>query len=97
MGLLTDVSLQPIFIMGDHRSGTTLLYQLLDTCDCFNVVRAYHLIGYDSVLANYVNGQQQVALQRLDEQFRNIGAKDRIFDGVEVSPLLPEEYGFGAG
>ena len=41
---LTQTDLQPIFILGDHRSGTTLLYQTLASTHCFNVVKAYHVI-----------------------------------------------------
>lgn len=94
VALLDQTTFQPIFIMGDHRSGTTLLYRLLDATDCFNVVRAYHIIRYDEVLANYLDGKQEAAKQRLGDFFQSAGVTDRMIDGVQVTPDLPEEYGF---
>jgi hypothetical protein len=35
--LLENVNFSPIFIMGDHRSGTTLLHQTLVGTECFNL------------------------------------------------------------
>lgn len=95
--LLDDISFQPVFILGDHRSGTTLLYQLLDSTGCFNVVRAYHLINYEQILANHLNQQEQKAGQRLQTLFDAFGLTDRLLDGVQISPHLPEEYGFHLG
>ncbi|NJN24394.1 MAG: sulfotransferase [Acaryochloridaceae cyanobacterium RL_2_7] len=40
--LLPHVKVEPIFIMGDHRSGTTLLYQLLAMSEAVHYVMAYH-------------------------------------------------------
>ena len=97
LGLLKEVSFQPIFIMGDHRSGTTLLYQLLDATQRFNVVRAYHIIKYDEVLTNYLDQQEESAKKQLGELFNEIGVTDRLLDGVRVTPDLPEEYGFLLG
>ena len=39
MELLSKVKFSPIFIMGDHRSGTTLLYKILAATECFNFVK----------------------------------------------------------
>ena len=92
--LLQDINFLPIFILGDHRSGTTLLYKLLTATQCFNFVTAYHVIRYDEILFNYVNRRENDARQALDELFRSLGLRDRIIDGVAVTPDLPEEYGF---
>lgn len=97
LGLLSGVSFQPIFIMGDHRTGTTLLYQLLDATQCFNVVRAYHIVRYEAVLSNYLDGREESARQRLGEVFKEMGVTDRMLDGVKATPDLPEEYGFLLG
>ena len=91
---LKDVKIQPIFILGDHRSGTTLLYQTLASTQCFNVVKAYHIIKYDEILHNYHNNIEQKKLQELQDEFERLGICDREFDRVPVSPNLPEEYGF---
>jgi len=92
--LLRDVHFLPIFILGDHRSGTTLLYKLLTATEYFNFVSAYHIIKYDEILYNHVNRREDEAKQALDELFKSLGLKDRIIDGVAVTPDLPEEYSF---
>lgn len=91
---LQDVAFQPVFIMGDHRSGTTLLYQLLNATGYFNVVTAYSIIRYDALLANHLTGKTEQAQQQLAQEFKALGLHDRLIDGVAVSPDLPEEYGF---
>lgn len=55
LNLLENINFRPIFIMGDHRSGTTLLHKTLVATECFNFVRAYHVIKYDELLSNHVN------------------------------------------
>lgn len=92
--LIQDIDFQPIFIMGDHRSGTTLLYRLLDATHCFNVVRAYHILRYDEILAHHIHQTEDAAKQQLAQNFREAGVLDRMIDGVPVTPDLPEEYGF---
>lgn len=91
---LTDVKFQPIFILGDHRSGTTLLYQTLAASGCFNVLKAYHIIKYEEILYNYINQIETQKLQELQDTFIHLGIVDRVFDKIRVSPELPEEYGF---
>ncbi len=94
LGLLDDVPFQPVFIMGDHRSGTSLLYILLEASGCFNVVHAYHVIRYREILANRLTGQEDTGRGAVTEWLRAAGQSNRIIDGVEVSAELPEEYGF---
>ncbi len=91
---LPAVEFEPVFIMGDHRSGTTLLYQLLDRSRRFNTVTAYHIICYDELLANHEFGCAAEARAALARRFDALGLTDRRIDGVQVTPDLPEEYGF---
>lgn len=91
---LPDVDFQPIFILGDHRSGTTLLYKTLASARCFNVIKAYHIIKYDEILHNHEHHVEQEKLQELQAEFDRLGISDRKIDAVQVSPELPEEYGF---
>ncbi len=91
---LTDVKFQPIFILGDHRSGTTLLYQALASSGCFNVVKAYHIIKYEEILHNHIKQIEAQKLQELQNTFDQLGISDRVFDTIQVSAELPEEYGF---
>jgi hypothetical protein len=94
LNLLQKVDFSPIFIMGDHRSGTTLLYKTLVATEAFNFVKAYHVIKYDEILFNYVNQTENQARQELEELLNSLEMKDRVIDNVEVTPNLPEEYGF---
>ena len=94
LDLLPKVDFSPIFIMGDHRSGTTLLYKTLVATGCFNFVRAYHIIKYDEILSNHINQTENRAIQELEELFKSLGISDRTIDQVMVTPNLPEEYGF---
>ena len=91
---LAEVGFDPVFVMGDHRSGTTLLCQLLYGSGCFNAVTAYHLICYDELLHNYYKRNEFNAKKSLKKYFAATGLNDRLIDGVQVSPDLPEEYGF---
>ena len=97
LGRLGDVRFRPVFIMGSARSGTSILYRLLTLTERLNYVSAYHLIQYDEVLANHLAGTTEAAKKRLAERFRELGIAGTRFDGVEVSPDFPEEYGFHLG
>lgn len=94
LDLLSKVDFSPIFIMGDHRSGTTLLYKTLVATGCFNFVKAYHIIKYDEILSNHINQTENLAIQELEELFKSLGISDRTIDKVMATPDLPEEYGF---
>ncbi len=91
---LSKIDFSPVFIMGDHRSGTTLLYKTLVGTGCFNFVRAYHIIKYDEILSNHINQTEDRAIQELEELFKSLGISDRTIDTVMATPNLPEEYGF---
>ncbi|MBU7581537.1 MAG: sulfotransferase [Nostoc sp. TH1S01] len=92
--LLEKVDLCPIFIMADHRSGTTLLYKTLVATECFNFIKSFHIVKYDELLFNYINGTEDKARQEIEDIFKSLGMKDRVIDHVAVTPDLPEEYGF---
>ena len=90
--LLNKVDFTPIFIMGEHRSGTTLLYKILVETECFNFVKAYHIIKYKKILSNHVNDIENQAYQELDDQLKSLGINDRVIDKLKVTPDFPEEY-----
>jgi len=92
--VIKDVGFTPFFILGDHRSGTTLLYKLLSQTKCFNIVTAYHVIKYQEILANHLEGNTESARGELAASFAELGIKDRVIDGMAVTPDFPEEYGF---
>ncbi len=92
--LLKGVTFRPVFIIGDHRSGTTLLYKILAETGSFSVLTAYHVVHYNEILANYSAGREQQSKEALAARFSALGLSNRIIDSVPVSPDAPEEYGF---
>jgi hypothetical protein len=82
------------FILGNHRSGTTWLYQLMAATGAFSVLTAHHVIAWPQWQAwargdGAVPDRAEMALR-----FERSGARVRIDDGVPLSPDLPEEYGY---
>jgi hypothetical protein len=88
------VDFDPVFIIGDHRSGTTVLYQALARTRAFSVVTAYHVIRDRDIVPNYMARREDEARRELAEELARRGLTDRVIDGVMVTPDLPEEYGF---
>ena len=94
IGMLDGVDFDPIFIMGDHRTGTTVLYEVLGATQCFNVVTAHHIIDFGELLHQYVNKTTDDRKAQLSALFKDKGLRDRGLDGVQATPDTPEEYGF---
>lgn len=97
LALLKDVTFQPVFIIGDHRSGTTLLHRLLASTGCFNYVSAYHVIKYDQVLSDKLAGRTEQGMQEVRDEFTRLGLKNRDIDETPAVPEAPIEYGFILG
>lgn len=94
---LEQVVFHPVFILGVHRSGTSILYQLLACTGCFNLVTAYHIISYDSLLFNFMNGREEKEKLQLTHQLNCNGVTDRGIDTLNISADFAEEYGFLLG
>ncbi len=94
LDLIKNTTFRPVFIVGDHRSGTTLLHRLLADTGCFNYVSAYHVIRYDEVLTDFVGGRTGAANQEIMAEFQRQGLKDRGIDATPAVPEAPIEYGF---
>ena len=94
MEALKDVSYDPVFLMGFHRSGTTLLYQLLNGTSAFSSLTCYHILTYDELLANFIEGTQEEAKRRLDQLLVAKQVADRKIDGLRVHADFTEEYCF---
>jgi len=85
---------RPVFIMGHHRSGTTILYQLLAQTALFNVTTAYHVLNRHRLLALHAAGEEPQAREELRRQFEARGLRDREFDSIKITPDIPEEYAY---
>jgi len=82
----------PVLILGLHRSGTTLLYQLLEATGYFNILTARHVGFFDDLVRPH---RDRAAFERrVVERFALLGRADRRIDSVSVGPDTPEEYGF---
>jgi hypothetical protein len=91
---LQQVEFQPVFILGVHRSGTSILYKMLSATESFNPVTTYHLINYHALLANHHHKTEKQARQNLTESFKAHGVQDRKIDSLKVTAEFAEEYGF---
>lgn len=78
--------------MGLHRSGTTLLYELLGKTRSFNIITAYHAIHYDELAADYFEGTALRTRQDLNDWFTAQHMETRLFDNVKLNADMPEEY-----
>lgn len=94
---LEDIKFQPVFILGLHRSGTSILYKMLAATDGFNPITAYHIIEYDKLIDNHINQREEVAKRELTESFKEQGLDDRAIDQLKINADFAEEYGFLLG
>lgn len=91
---LGDQAYRPIFVLGDHRSGTTILYRLLAMSGAFNYLTLYHTLDYDELLSNHIDGREDAAKAALVAKLESLGIKDRVIDNMEVGPDYQDEYCF---
>lgn len=89
-----NISFEPIFIIGDHRSGTTLLYKLLTMSGKINYISSYDVIKYDEILSNYFSKKDEEAKNKINDYLLSKGIVNRGLDSLEANANLPEEYGF---
>ena len=93
---LTQITFEPIFILGLHRSGTSILYKLLAQTNRYNIITAYHLIAYHTLLSNHITKKETRSKQTLTEQM-HLQSADRGIDRLKLDADFPEEYGFRLG
>ena len=60
---------QLVFIMGCHRSGTSMLYHLLAYTGQLDYISAYDIIKYDELLYNRITGREDVVKADLRASF----------------------------
>jgi hypothetical protein len=91
---IKNIDFTPVFILGLHRSGTSILYKMLTETDHFHPVTAYHLIKYDQLLDDFENKKQEEEKQHVTDSFRRKGLDDRGIDKLKITADFAEEYGF---
>src|SRR5262245_28378990 len=81
-----------VFIMGCHRSGTSMLYHLLAYTGQLDYVSAYDIIKYDELLHNRITGREAQVKADLQSVLKQEAT--RGLDDLPVGTDLPEEYRF---
>ena len=89
---LQNITFTPIFILGLHRSGTSILYKILAETQHFNITTAYHILNYDELITNHLNHQETQAKQQLNNYFKSQGISDRKIDKIKVTADYAHEY-----
>jgi hypothetical protein len=87
-----DASKAPVFILGMHRSGTTVLYEMLAALGYWNTLWAWHIASYDEIRSG--NVEQSVSQARFVQRLADAGMETRGVDSVKASPQTKEEYCF---
>ena len=91
---LDNVPVNPIFIMGLHRSGTTFLYDSISRCFPVANLTLYDIFYYHRLLKNHAEGKDANDRTHLNRVFRSLGITDRRLDSVWVEDSTVEEYGW---
>ena len=94
---INNIDYNPVFILGLHRSGTSILYKMLVSTGQFNSVTAYHLIKYEELLSNHINKKEEIVKNQLTNYFIKRGQSDRGIDKLKITADFAEEYGFLLG
>ena len=89
---MSDLGFEPVFVVGPHRSGTTILYKVLAATGLFNVTTAYHVLNSARLREINESGGEAQARADLERRFDSLGLRNRQFDAMPISPDLPEEY-----
>jgi Sulfotransferase family len=82
----------PVFILGMHRSGTTLLYEMMACLEQWNTLWAWHVACYDEIREGKT--EQGLSLSRFSEHLRKAGIETRGVDAIKAGPETKEEYCF---
>ncbi|MEM0466314.1 MAG: sulfotransferase [Candidatus Thermoplasmatota archaeon] len=90
--LIEGISFQPIFILGLHRSGTSILYKMLAETGCFNTVSTYHILRFDELLSDKITHRQEAERLKLQQLFQDLGITTRKIDHLQITPDFAQEY-----
>ena len=96
--LLDRVTIDPVFVMGLHRSGTTVLSLCMLATACFNTTTMYNMLYRRCLLHLHLHPQEGAARRKeLADYFESRNLVTRTYDGIGVGPDAPEEYGEALG
>lgn len=91
---LEDIYFTPIFILGQARSGTSLIYNMLSLTKSFNYLTPYHIIFYDQIIHNHINKREDFVKNQFENYLKKHNIIDRVIDKIRINADLAEEYQF---
>jgi hypothetical protein len=94
---ISDISYKPVFILGLHRSGTSILYKMLHSTDYFNGLTAYDVVYYNRLLYNKKHGLEEEFKQRFNNLIKKTGQQNRDIDKIKMNADFAIEYSFLLG
>ncbi len=89
---IKNTSFEPIFILGLHRSGTTVLYKMLNETGNFNFLSLYHVKNFDRLIFNHINNLELKEREKINNLLKEKGIVNRKTDNIEVSSDYEHEY-----
>ena len=87
-----DLSFQPVFIMGLHRSGTTILYKILGETGKFNIVTLYQILNFERLIYDYKNKDEKEQKEQINKYLEKKEIKTRKTDKITVTADYEQEY-----
>jgi len=91
---LEPCSTPVVFVMGLHRSGTTLIYSALaDAMNCTGL-SLHDVIFYDGLLMQHEAGARDKAAAAIDNYFTKANYLSRGNDNIPLNSKTLEEYGW---
>jgi len=91
---LEDIHFTPIFILGQARSGTSLIYNMLSLTKSFNYLTTYRIIFYDQIVYNHINKKEDFVKNQFEKYLEKNDIVDRVIDKIRITSDLAEEYQF---
>lgn len=92
ISMVSSVVVNPVFIMGAHRSGTTFIYDSVAKCFPLANVDLYHIFFYERLLANFFQGKEESDRRWFNRYIQHLGITDRGLDSIQVTDRMVEEY-----
>ncbi|MBN2599908.1 MAG: sulfotransferase [Candidatus Thermoplasmatota archaeon] len=89
---IKNTTFTPVFLLGLHRSGTTILYHLLNETGNFTTLTLYHVLQFDRLLYNHFHGLTEKEKQLINKVLKEKGITTRKTDAIQVSADYEHEY-----
>ena len=92
---LDGLTFRPVFVVGMHRSGTTLLYRMLAKSGAFNITSLFHIVNRDRLLRLHVHPEEAETKRRELATYLDVARiQTRDYDSMPVGCDESEEYAF---